>query len=159
MKSAFRAILGAGLALGVLASPALSQDRTHKGHKAQTKVEKSVAKTTAKAKKTYSKTRRTTARNVTYRSRVLCEDGVVVYRSVGCAAHGGVAARQGTYASYPPASDRARERASENSAVIRGRGASSVRAGAIARCNDGTYWHGPDRVNACYLHGGVAVWY
>lgn len=159
MRTTIRAILGAAIAFGALASPALAQGKSDKGMKGQAKVEKTVQKGNTKVTKTNRKTSSTYRRATTYRSRVLCDDGTVVYRTTNaCAGHGGVAARQGTYASYPPASARARARANANSAVIRGRRANNVRSGAIARCNDGTYWHASDRVNACYLHGGVADW-
>lgn len=156
MNRTIRTVLGAAIAFGAFASPVLAQ-----GHSGKTKT---VQKSNGKAVKTVTKTNRkgisTTRRTVTYRSRALCEDGTVVYRTSNtCAGHGGLASRQGTYASYPPASDRARERANANSAVVRGRYANSVRTNAIARCNDGTYWHATDRVNSCYLHGGVARWY
>lgn len=165
MRTTIRTILGAAVVFGALASPVLAQGKSDKGMKGQAKVEKTVQKGNGKVTKTVSKTYRkgtTTSRTrtVSYRSRVLCDDGTVVYRRTNaCDGHGGYATRQGTYGSYPPASDRARERANANSAVIRGRGATNVRTGAIARCNDGTYWHATDRVNACYLHGGVARWY
>jgi hypothetical protein len=157
MNRTIRALLGAGIAFGAMTSPVLAQ-----GHSGKTT--KTVQKSNGKITKTVSKTNRkgtsTTRRSTTYRSRALCEDGTVVYRSINtCAGHGGLASRQGTYSSYPPASDRARERANANSAVIRGRHANNVRTGAIARCNDGTYWHASDRNDACYLHGGVARWY
>ena len=165
MNRTIRTIIGAGIAFGAFASPVLAQGNSHKGMKPQAKTERTVQKGNGKVTKTVSKTYRkgtktSRARTVSYRSRVLCDDGTVVYRRTNaCDGHGGYAARQGTYGSYPPASDRARERANENSAVIRGRGANNLRTGAIARCNDGTYWHATDRVNACYLHGGVAAWY
>jgi hypothetical protein len=160
MKTTIRTILGAAIAFGALTSPALAQGKSDKANKGQAKVEKTVQKGNAKVTKTYRKGRATRSRTVSYRSRVLCDDGTVVYRRTdACAGHGGYAARQGTYGTYPPASARARERANANSAVIRGRGANNVRTGAIARCNDGTYWHATDRVDSCYLHGGVAEWY
>lgn len=127
--------------------------------KAEQKAEKKVEKTTARkaTHRTVSSTRR---RTTSSRYRVLCEDGTVVRRTTNaCADHGGLAARQGTYGNYPPASDRARERANENSAVVRGIGANKVRTNAIARCKDGTYWHATTRDNACAGHGGVATWY
>jgi hypothetical protein len=157
MNRTIRTVLGAAIAFGAFSSPVFAQGHSNKAGKA-------VQKSDRKAVRTVSKTNRkgisTTRRTVTYRSRALCEDGTVVYRSSNtCAGHGGLASRQGTYGSYPPASDRARERANENSAVVRGRYANHTRTNAIARCNDGTYWHSSDRVNACYLHGGVARWY
>ena len=139
MNRTIRALLGAGIAFGAMNSPVLAQG--HSGKTAKT-VQKSNGKVTKTVSKTNRKGTSTTRRSTTYRSRALCEDGTVVYRSSNtCAGHGGLASRQGTYASYPPASDRARERANANSAVIRGRHANNVRTGAIARCNDGTYWH------------------
>ena len=157
MNRTIRALLGAGIALGALTSPVLAQGHSNKGAKAVEKSNKKAAKTVSK---TYRKGTSSTRRTVTYRSRALCEDGTVVYRTSNtCAGHGGLASRQGTYASYPPASDRARARANENSAVVSGRHANNVRSGAIARCSDGTYWHASDRKNACYLHGGVARWH
>ena len=157
MNRTIRTVLGAAIAFGAFTSPVLAQGHSNKPAKAVQKSDKKVAKTVSK---TTRKGTATTRRTVTYRSRALCEDGTVVYRTTNtCAGHGGLAVRQGTYASYPPASDRARARANANSAVIRGRHANNVRSGAIARCNDGTYWHASDRTDACYLHGGVSTWY
>jgi hypothetical protein len=160
MRSIIRTILGAAVAFGAIASPALAQGKSDKGMKGQVKVEKTIQKGNTKVTKVYRKTTPTSRRTVTYRSRALCEDGTVVYRTTyACARHGGFAVRQGSYASYPPASARARARANANSAVVSGRRANNVRSGAIARCNDGTYWHASNRTNPCYLHGGVARWY
>ena len=160
MNRTIRTIIGTGLVCAAFSSPVLAQGHSDKGMKTQAKAQKSVQKTDRKVTRTYRKGTSTSRRTTTYRSRVLCDDGTVVYRTTNaCASHGGIAVRQGTYASYPPASARARARANANSAVIRGRGANNVRTGAIARCNDGTYWHATDRVNSCYLHGGVATWY
>ena len=95
-----------------------------------------------------------------HRERFLCEDGTwsVAGRS-SCDSHGGLAARQVTQTTLPPrASAMARARASTRSRVYRSTYSSTVRAGAIARCNDGTYWHSPKRTNACSGHGGVAAW-
>lgn len=160
MKSTIRTLIAAGLAFGAFTSPVLAQGNSHKGMKGDAKIHKTAQKGERKVAKTYHKGASTYHRTTTHRSRALCEDGTVVYRSTNtCAGHGGLAVRQGTYASYPRASARARERANANSAVIRGIGANNVRSGAIALCNDGTYWHATNRNNACYLHGGVARWY
>ena len=165
MIASIRTLCATGLMAGafVLATPhnAVAQGKG-KGakteQKAEQKAEKRVEKTTRKA--THRTVYTTRHRTTSYRYRVLCDDGTVVRRSANaCADHGGLAARQGTYGNYPPASDRARERANENSAVIRGIGANNVRTNAIARCNDGTYWHATTRDNACAGHGGVATWY
>ncbi|HZJ01738.1 MAG TPA: DUF3761 domain-containing protein [Gemmatimonadaceae bacterium] len=162
MNRTIRTILGAGIAFGAFASPVLAQGKSHKPAKTEAKTVKTVQKSNGKVTKTYRKGTTTYRRTTTYRSRALCEDGTVVFRSSNtCAGHGGLASRQGTYSTtrYPSASDRARARASTNSAVVRGIGANSIRTNAIARCNDGTYWHATTRRNACYLHGGVARWY
>ena len=162
MNRAIRTLLGAGIAFGAFASPALAQGKSQKPAKTEAKTVKTVQKGNGKVTKTYRKTPTTYRRTTTYRSRALCEDGTVVYRSSNtCAGHGGLASRQGTYSTtrYPSASAVARARASSNSAVVRGIGANNVRSGSIARCNDGTYWHSTTRRNACYLHGGVARWY
>lgn len=160
MNRTIRTILGAGIAFGAFASPVFAQGKSHKADKAETKAVKTVQKSNGKVTKTYHKGNTTYRRTTTARARALCEDGTVVYRSSNtCANHGGLASNQGTYARYPSASARARARASSNSAVIRGIGANNVRSGAIALCNDGTYWHSTTRSNACYLHGGVARWY
>jgi hypothetical protein len=95
------------------------------------------------------------------RVRYLCEDGTwSVAGRASCDRHGGLAARQlTTTTTLPPrASAVARARASTRSRVYRSTYSSTVRAGAIARCNDGTYWHSPRRTNACTGHGGVATW-
>lgn len=36
---------------------------------------------------------------------------------------------------------------------------STVRAGASARCRDGSYSYSEHRSGTCSYHGGVAVWY
>jgi hypothetical protein len=88
----------------------------------------------------------------TTRARVLCEDGTWSYTN--CVNHGGLASRQYT----PRASDQAVLHANEHSAVARAY-ANRMRASAVARCKDGTYWHATNHVRACYAHGGVARWY
>ena len=96
-----------------------------------------------------------------HRVRYLCEDGTwSVAGRASCDRHGGLAARQlTTTTTLPPrASAVARARASTRSRVYRSTYSSTVRAGAIARCKDGTYWHSPRRTNACSGHGGVAAW-
>ncbi len=127
--------------------------------KAERKVVKQEQKSIDKAQKQHQKTvasRRTSSN----RARVLCADGIWVTRtSNACWNRGGLAARQGTHYSTPRASDRARERASLNSAVRRSSYANLTRTNAIARCMDGTYWHATTRSGACYGHGGVARWY
>lgn len=95
------------------------------------------------------------------RERVLCEDGT--WSTAGrasCDSHGGLAARYTVTTKSPPprASERARARASTRSAVYRSTLSNTDRTGAIARCNDGTYWHSTTRANACSGHGGVATW-
>jgi hypothetical protein len=88
----------------------------------------------------------------TTRTRVLCDDGTWSYSN--CVDHGGLASRQYT----PRASEVAVLHANEHSAVARAY-ANRLRASAVARCNDGTYWHATNHVRACYAHGGVARWY
>ena len=159
MTTTIRSFIAAGLLAGAfaIAAPqnALAQGKSQKAAKVEKRDDKHVTKSTGTTKTTR---RLATRRTRTSYQRVLCEDGVWVTRSRGCVGHGGIATRQGPEGGYPPASDRARARANENSAVIRGIGANNVRTNAIARCNDGTYWHAPTRDNACYLHGGVATW-
>jgi uncharacterized protein DUF3761 len=95
---------------------------------------------------------RVITRTRTTRTRALCEDGTWSYTH--CVNHGGLAARQYT----PRASEVAVLHANEHSAVVRAY-ANRVRTRAVARCNDGTYWHATNHVRACYAHGGVARWY
>lgn len=161
MTSAIRSLIAGGLVLGTcfLVTPVESASAQGNSDKNKPKVEK-VQKRVQKADRRTARTivRRTGSGETWRRNRVLCDDGVWVLRSTNtCRNHGGIASRQGE---FPPASDRARERANENSAVQRGRGpwADANRRGAIARCNDGTYWHGTTRTSSCYRHGGVAVW-
>jgi len=169
MTSTIRSVVAAGLLAGAFAvvtpHDALAQKGDKKAKSEQksekradkrddNQIRKSARKT---ARRDVNTSRRTTSRSV-YRGGVLCEDGTVFRTSIACTGHGGVAARQGPPGGYPRASDRARERANENSAVVRGIG-NNVRNNAIARCADGTYWHANTRDNACYGHGGVATWY
>lgn len=173
MKSVIRSLCVAGALAGAFAfaapNQALAQGKSNKAAKAEQKVDKAEHKMEHKASETEHKMEhkadkavrhtRVRRRTTTYRSRVLCEDGTVVTRTTnGCRNHGGVASRQGSFDRYPPASARARARANSNSAVVRGIGANRTRAGAIARCSDGTYWHSNTRTGACYRHGGVATW-
>jgi Ni/Co efflux regulator RcnB len=152
MTKALRTIIAGALAFGAMAAPAMAQGKSHKNDSKPTK-------------STHSTKKAVVHRTVTNRgTRVLCEDGTLVYGSSGCADRGGLAARQGNYGTTPRASERAREVANENSAVARSttssRGyANYTRSGSIARCSDGTYWHSNTRTNACYRHGGVARWY
>ena len=156
MTSTIRSLCATGLVIGacVLAAPnASAQGKSQNYPNKVEKVDKKIDQSNRKVAKSIGRT--TTAR----RTRVLCEDGVWVYRSAyTCRSHGGIAARQGRYGTTPRASARARERANENSAVARAPYASSISTGAIARCNDGTYWHSNTRTGACYRHGGVAFW-
>lgn len=95
------------------------------------------------------------------RERVLCEDGTwSIAGRASCDSHGGLAARYQVTTTTPPprASARARARASTRSAVYRSTYSNTNPTRAIARCNDGVYWHSTTRVNACSGHGGVATW-
>lgn len=155
MTSAIRSIFAGGMILGACALVMPVETAAAQGNSGKVKS----AKTQKQPKKTTRPVSSRIGAGEAWRSnRVLCEDGVWVVRSANaCRTRGGIASHQGN---FPPASDRARERANENSAVQRGRGpwADDNRRGAIARCNDGTYWHGTTRTGACYRHGGVAVW-
>jgi len=98
-------------------------------------------------------------RVVTHRTHILCADGTWARSgNTDCVGHDGIAARQVATISTPRASERARVRASTNSAVVSGY-SNGVRRRAIARCADGTYWHARRRAGACVDHGGVARWY
>jgi len=146
MTSAIRSFCATSLVIGVGVLAAPNTSAQGGSQKDDPKVEK--------VDKIDQSNRKVVRRTSTRRTRVLCEDGVWVNRSAyTCRSHGGIAARQG-----PRASDRARERASSNSAVVRSPYANSNPNGAIARCSDGTYWHASTRTGACYRHGGVAFW-
>ena len=163
-----KTLLTSGLFLGVtlLAAPSAEaqKGKPQKAEKHQIKAERKVVKREAKS---LSKSQRQTPRSsVAWRryasnpGRVLCANGTWVTRAVNaCWDRGGYASENGTYYGTPRASDRARERASPNSAVRRNAYANLTRTNAIARCMDGTYWHATTRTGACYLHGGVARWY
>ena len=164
MTSSIRSLIAASMILGVCAMATPTGTAGAQGNSDKSKVQKAqtvqkVQKQTRKVNRKAAKTSQRIGSGETWRrGRVLCNDGVWVLRSRNtCSSHGGIASHQGD---FPPASDRARERANENSAVVRGRGpwADNERRGAIARCADGTYWHGFSRTGACYRHGGVAVW-
>ena len=161
MTSTIRSLCAAGLVLGacIVASPstAAAQGNSHKAQKAERKAEKAVIKADRRVDRQVDRqvARATVARRYGYstRNHYLCNDGS--WWSVNtCAGHDGLAARQYT----PRASAVAIADANANSAVARAY-ANGVRTNAIARCNDGTYWHGSTRVSACYRHGGVARWY
>lgn len=163
MTSAIRTLCAAGLLLGastlVSSNAASAQGKGHKDHKVEQKVDQKVAKSVYKNDKVVRKTNQTVARRYSTTRRILCDDGVWGRWTSSCVGHGGVAARQVTYKGPTPrASARARARASTNSAVYRSTYANTNPTGAIARCNDGTYWHSTSRTSACYGHGGVARW-
>lgn len=156
MTSTIRSFVTGGMILGAFAFMVPAQPAAAQGNSGKVKVTKAQKQTGKKVTRPAS--RRVGTGETWRRTRVLCADGAWVLRSTdSCINHGGVASHQGD---FPPASDRARERANENSAVQRGRGswANDQRRSAIARCNDGMYWHGTTRTGACYRHGGVAVW-
>ena len=158
MKSSIRSLCAAGLVLGafLVASPstAAAQGNRHKVEKQERKVEKAVVKADRRADRRVA---RAVVRRNAYstRNRYLCNDGSW-WSSNTCAGHDGLASRQ--YTPVPHASAQAIAHANANSAVARAY-ANGVRTNAIARCNDGTFWHGSTRVSACYRHGGVARWY
>lgn len=133
MRSALKALCAASVVLGAtFAAPhaATAQGMNHKAVKQQMKQQQGMR---------YSRTR-----------NLLCEDGTWTSKAVGCGNHGGVAARQVT----PRASEQAVLHANEHSAVARAYANRTAR-NAIARCNDGTYWHASTRTDACTNHGGV----
>ncbi len=153
MTSSIRSLCAAGLVLGacLVASPstATAQGNSHKAQKQERKAEKAVVKANRQV------ARAAAVRRYSYstRNHYLCNDGS--WWSVStCSGHDGLAARQYT----PRASAMAIAHANANSAVARSY-ANRVRSNAIARCNDGTYWHSTTRTSACYRHGGVARWY
>ena len=162
-----KTLCASGFLLGVtLLSPPSAEAQKGKWDKAEKREIKAEQKALKQQRKWDSRNQRridkrvASRRSVTSRSRVLCSDGTWVTRTLNaCSNRGGFAVRSGTYYSTPRASDRARERASLNSAVRRGTYANLTRTNAIARCMDGTYWHATTRSGACYRHGGVARWY
>lgn len=155
MTSTIRSLCAAGLVLGAVfaASPGTvtAQGKRHKAQHEQ-KRERKVEKAVVRADRHV--TRAAAARRYSYstRNHYLCNDGSWWSMS-SCAGHDGLASRQYT----PRASAMAIAHANANSAVARAY-ANGVRSSAIARCNDGTYWHSGTRTNACYRHGGVARW-
>ena len=166
MTSAIRTVFFTGLLLG---APLLTLGSTAgaQGKGSQGKVHAAATAGAAVEHAVYQGPVKHPVKKVVRRSsrvrhqRFLCEDGT--WSTAGrasCDSHGGLAARQvTTTTTLPPrASAVARARASTRSRVYRSTYSSTVRAGAIARCNDGTYWHSPRRTNACSGHGGVAAW-
>lgn len=149
MTSSIRSLCAAGLVLGacLVASPSTASAQGN-SRMQQKKAEKAVVKADRRA---------VAARRYAYSTRYhyLCNDGSW-WNVNTCTGHDGLAARQ--YTPVPRASARAIARANANSAVARAY-ANGVRTSAIARCNDGTYWHASNRTSACYRHGGVARWY
>ena len=152
MRSTIRNLFVAGVVIGLCATsdPAAAQGKSHKTdkvvHKSGKVVQKNDRVVTRRVSRTYTQ------------PRVLCEDGVWVTRVANaCLYRGGLAVRQGNYATTPRASARAIERAAPNSAVRRAY-VNRIATNAIARCRDGTYWHATTRTGACYRHGGVARW-
>ncbi len=158
MTSKIRSFVTGGMILGAFALMVPAQSAAAQGNSGKVKSTHTQKQKQKSKKVTRPASRRVGTGEDWRRTRVLCADGAWVLRTTySCRDHGGLASHQGD---FPPASDRARERANENSAVQRGRGswADNERRSAIARCSDGTYWHGTTRTGACYRHGGVAVW-
>jgi hypothetical protein len=147
-------------------------------------VDKTAVKQQKKAVKTQVKAAKSVA-NHTAGAQVttLCVDGTTS-NSTGrgtCSGHGGAkgaevtskatgapipapstaaAPRASVPVTIPRPSASARTRASTNSAIVAGSGATEDNnpAGAIARCRDGLYSHAQHRRGACGHHGGVATW-
>lgn len=160
MTSTIRSLCTAGLVLGACfaASPrtVAAQGKSHKGQKQE---QKQTQKQERKAEKAVVQSNRQAARaavarryRYSTRNHYLCNDGSWWSAST-CAGHDGLASRQYT----PRASAMGIAHANANSAVARAY-ANGIRTYAIARCNDGTYWHSTTRTSACYRHGGVARW-
>ena len=141
MRSAMKALCAASIVLGaIFAAPhsAAAQGMSHKSARHQVKQHQMSQQEGMR----YSRTR-----------NLLCDDGTWMTKAIGCANHGGVAARQVT----PRASEQAILHANEHSAVARAYANTTARR-AIARCKDGTYWHASTRADACVDHGGVRRW-
>jgi hypothetical protein len=158
MRAIHRAAWCTGLALAAcvmnLPATATAQGKYPKPGTVERKIERK------SDQKVAQKIRRTTRRGtIVERRRILCGDGTWALSGAACANHDGVAARQVEVRRVTPvASVRARERANAHSAVARSAYVNRTRAGAIARCVDGTYWHARTRTSACANHGGVANW-
>jgi hypothetical protein len=158
MRAINRAAWGTGLALAACVM-SLPVTATAQGTYPKTgTVERKIVRKSDQ--KVAQKIRRTTRRGtIVERRRILCGDGTWSVSGAACANHDGVAARQVEVRRVTPvASVRARERANVNSAVVRRAYVNRTRAGAIARCTDGTYWHARTRTSACVNHCGVANW-
>ena len=170
MNSKIRTLSLASMLIGasfVAPQNAIAQGKGHQIVKQQKKADKQIRKAETQETrrdaryvkrhtKENAKVARTTYSSYSRTYHVLCEDGIWARSSGYCADHGGVASRQ--YTPTPRASTQGILHANEHSAVARAY-SSSLRTGAIAHCNDGTYWHASTRTDACYNHGGVARWY
>lgn len=169
MRPVIRSLYATGLFLGafVIASPAAAsaqgkgrgQEKSQQVEKGQQKIEKMEEKADREVTKSQQVATRRAARHTRRTSRVartryLCDDGSWSYSTI-CSGHGGPASRQ--YSPVPRASEQGILHANERSAVARAY-ANRTAAGAIARCNDGSYWHALTRTGSCADHGGVRRW-
>ncbi len=163
MTATIKSLCAAGLLLGActFSSPTVvqAQGKGHDAAKVERKVDRQIAKDNRKVEHAAvaAEVHRARRMHAVNRHRMLCEDGTWSYSSV-CAGHGGLASRQ--YQNVPHASAQAIMHANPHSAVARRAAyANGISTNAIARCNDGTFWHAINRTNACYRHGGVARWF
>ena len=98
-----------------------------------------------------------------------CKDGTyssAKSRSGACASHGGVATwlADSTARTAPRTPPEEQETVPPGSTTVENREPgrapeASARAGATAKCKDGTYSHSKHHTGTCSHHGGVAEWY
>ena len=94
---------------------------------------------------------------------VTCKDGTTATAGRGaCHGHGGVAKSGAPAAAAAPAAAPAPMAAASNAGsgqgIRPGKKANTDPNGALARCHDGTYWHGTKHAGSCSHHGGVDTW-
>lgn len=155
MKGAIRGLIAGAIAAAAIsiAAPSAHAQATSAAKPAATKPA-ARARTTAKSTAIAKKTAKAAA-------TVTCSDGTTSAGGRGaCSSHGGVKteAAANPSNSTPMASPTAVAKASPRSAVAKLDASNNVKAGATAKCKDGTYSHSKNRAGACSGHGGVASW-
>jgi|SRR5689334_20529277 len=98
---------------------------------------------------------------------VTCKDGTTGPGGRGaCRGHGGVdkGAKSGTASApaaapaEPAAAPATHAKAAHTEKAAGGKADNSDPTGALAKCKDGTYWHGTHHSGSCSHHGGVEQW-